>query len=115
MLLQVVSFDDTITRQELCCCKWMICTRLFGAGRETVRAVRGVSFGVGRGETLGIVGESGSGKSVTALSVLRLLTPPGRVASGQVLLDGTDLLTLCPSGRCAASGARASPWSSRTR
>ena len=86
----------------------------FGAGKATVRAVRGVSFAVGRGETLGIVGESGSGKSVTALSVLRLLMPPGRVASGRVLLDGPTCCR-CPSGRCAASAARGSRWSSRTR
>jgi oligopeptide/dipeptide ABC transporter ATP-binding protein len=54
-----------------------------------------MSFAVGRGETLGIVGESGCGKSVTALSVMRLiLTPPGRIAAGRILLEGTDLLRL---------------------
>ncbi len=58
-------------------------------------AVDGMSFSVGRQETLGIVGESGCGKSVTALSVLRLVpTPPGRIAGGRVLLDGRDLLAL---------------------
>ncbi|MBO0681898.1 MAG: ABC transporter ATP-binding protein [Candidatus Dormibacteraeota bacterium] len=56
-----------------------------------VRAVDGVSFKIERGETLGIVGESGSGKSMTALSILRLLPPPGRIASGQVLYRGRDL------------------------
>jgi oligopeptide/dipeptide ABC transporter ATP-binding protein len=60
-----------------------------------VAAVDGMSFAVGRGETLGIVGESGCGKSVTALSVMRLiLTPPGRIAAGRILLEGTDLLRL---------------------
>ena len=79
---------------------------VFGAGKETVRAVRGVSLAVGRGETLGIVGESGSGKSVTALSVLRLLMPPGRVASGRVLLDGADLMALSERQMRGVRGAR---------
>jgi peptide/nickel transport system ATP-binding protein len=59
------------------------------------RAVGGVSFGVARGETLGIVGESGCGKSVTALSIMRLLPDKlARTVAGSVTLDGTDLLTL---------------------
>jgi oligopeptide/dipeptide ABC transporter ATP-binding protein len=59
------------------------------------RAVDGVSFHVRRGETLAIVGESGCGKSVSALSIMRLVpNPPGRVVGGEVLLEGTDLLTL---------------------
>jgi oligopeptide transport system ATP-binding protein len=61
----------------------------------TVKAVDGVSFNLERGKTLGIVGESGSGKSVTNLSILRLIpTPPGRIASGEILFDGKDLLRL---------------------
>lgn len=61
----------------------------------TVRPVDGVSYSVRRGETLGVVGESGSGKSVTALSILRVL-PKGaaRVVSGEVLLNGRDILKL---------------------
>ena len=59
----------------------------------TVKALDGVSFTLRRGETLGIVGESGSGKSVTALSMMRLIpTPPGRIVSGKIVLDGEDLL-----------------------
>jgi peptide/nickel transport system ATP-binding protein len=59
------------------------------------RAVDGLSFEVGPGETLGIVGESGCGKSVTALSVLRLLPPRiGRTVAGSVRFDGTNLLAL---------------------
>jgi len=66
-----------------------------------LKAVDGVSFSVGAGETVALVGESGSGKSVTALSILRLVpSPPGRIAGGQVLLDGVDLLTL-PEARMA--------------
>ncbi|GAA3677889.1 ABC transporter ATP-binding protein [Nonomuraea antimicrobica] len=59
-----------------------------------VRAVDGVSLEVGRGQILGVAGESGSGKSVTAMSVLGLVRPPGRVARGSVRFDGEDLLTL---------------------
>ncbi|HMQ30371.1 MAG TPA: ABC transporter ATP-binding protein [Chloroflexaceae bacterium] len=60
-----------------------------------VKAVDGVSFHVERGETLGIVGESGCGKSVTSLSVMRLIpSPPGKIAGGQILFDGEDLLQM---------------------
>jgi oligopeptide/dipeptide ABC transporter ATP-binding protein len=62
-------------------------------GRE-LAAVDDVSFFVRRGETLGLVGESGSGKSVTALSIVRLVAPPGRVASGRVMLEDVDLFSL---------------------
>ena len=58
-----------------------------------VQAVRGVSFQVERGETVGIVGESGSGKSVTSLSIMGLIpSPPGRVTGGSVRLDGEELI-----------------------
>jgi oligopeptide/dipeptide ABC transporter ATP-binding protein len=61
----------------------------------TVKAVDGVSFSLKKGETLGIVGESGSGKTVTSLSILRLIpSPPGRIISGEVNLEGKDLLKL---------------------
>ena len=69
-------------------------TTRFHTGYGTVTAVDGVSFTVGRGETLGLVGESGSGKSVTALSILRLVSEPGRIEAGSVELNGTDLLKL---------------------
>ncbi len=55
-------------------------------------AVNDVSFTIQRGETVSLVGESGSGKSVTALSVMRLIQPPGRIVSGQVVFDGRSLL-----------------------
>jgi peptide/nickel transport system ATP-binding protein len=58
----------------------------------TVRALDGVSFTVGRGETVGVVGESGSGKSVTALAILGILHPAARVTRGRVVFGGLDLL-----------------------
>ena len=64
-----------------------------GNGQEAA-AVDDVSFEIGRGETLGLVGESGSGKSVTALSIVRLVMPPGRIVGGRVELDGRSLLEL---------------------
>jgi oligopeptide/dipeptide ABC transporter ATP-binding protein len=60
-----------------------------------VRAVDGVSYSLGRGETVGVVGESGCGKSVTALSILRLVPdPPGRITGGQIAFEGNNLLEL---------------------
>jgi oligopeptide/dipeptide ABC transporter ATP-binding protein len=56
-----------------------------------VPAVNGVSFAIERGETLALVGESGSGKSVTALSILGLIAPPGHIAAGRILYDGKNL------------------------
>jgi ABC-type dipeptide/oligopeptide/nickel transport system ATPase component len=59
-----------------------------------VRAVNGVSFEIAPGETLGLVGESGCGKTVTALSLVGLIDPPGEIYSGEVLLDEQNLLEL---------------------
>jgi oligopeptide/dipeptide ABC transporter ATP-binding protein len=59
-----------------------------------VRAVDDVSLHLDRGELLGLVGESGCGKSITALSVMRLIAPPGKIAGGQINFDGRDLLKL---------------------
>jgi oligopeptide transport system ATP-binding protein len=61
----------------------------------TVKAVDGVTFQLKRGETLGIVGESGSGKSVTSLSIIRLIPdPPGKIVSGEIVFNGSDLLMM---------------------
>jgi len=59
-----------------------------------VRAVNGVSFYLDRGELLGLVGESGCGKSITALSIMRLIAPPGKIVGGEIIFDGKNLLTL---------------------
>ena len=59
-----------------------------------VRAVDGIDFHVDRGEIMGLVGESGCGKSVTSLSIMRLVATPGRIEGGEIVFDGTDLLTL---------------------
>jgi oligopeptide/dipeptide ABC transporter ATP-binding protein len=67
----------------------------FDTSHGAVRAVDGLSYSVSQGQTLAIVGESGSGKSVGSLAVMGLLQrPPARIASGQVLFNGTDLLAL---------------------
>jgi peptide/nickel transport system ATP-binding protein len=70
-----------------------LCTWLDTAD-AVVHAVDGLTFQIQRGETFAILGESGSGKSMTALSVMRLLPDSGRIVSGQVLLEGTDLVAL---------------------
>jgi len=65
----------------------------FDTDEGTVKAVDGVSFHLDRGETLAVVGESGSGKSVMSLSMMRLIpTPPGRIAGGEILFEGEDLV-----------------------
>ena len=67
----------------------------FYTDNGVAQAVDGVSFAVGVGETVGVVGESGCGKSVTALSILRLVRPPGRIEPGSVMrFEGRDLMTL---------------------
>jgi oligopeptide/dipeptide ABC transporter ATP-binding protein len=69
-------------------------TTVFDLASGPAPAVDDVSFEVRPGETLGLVGESGSGKSVTALSIMRLVLPPGRIAGGSICFKGRELLTL---------------------
>jgi oligopeptide/dipeptide ABC transporter ATP-binding protein len=69
-------------------------TTVFDTAKGPVSAVDEVSFEIRAGETLGLVGESGSGKSVTALSIMRLVQPPGRIAGGRITFKGRDLLAL---------------------
>lgn len=65
--------------------------------RATVKAVDGVSFWMAPGEMVGLVGESGSGKSVTALSILRLIQPPGRIVAGEIIFQDRNVLALSES------------------
>ena len=79
----------------------------FYTGAGVARAVDGVSFTIAPSETLGIVGESGCGKSVTALSILRLVQPPGRIEAGsRILFEGQDLLQLDDAGIRRVRGNR---------
>ena len=75
-----------------------------------VRAVDGVSFYLERGELLGLVGESGCGKSITALSVMRLVGPPGKITGGEIFFAGRDLLKLSNAEMRAVFRATDSPW-----
>ncbi len=74
----------------------------------TVPAVDGVTFDIREGETLGIVGESGCGKSVTALSVMRLIAPPGKIIEGEVIFEGENLLKLPDSAMYHIRGGKIS-------
>ncbi len=83
-------------------------TTVFELPDGPVTAISGVSLSIGRGETLGLVGESGSGKTVTALSIMRLVPPPGRIAGGPVSFEGMDLLALPERAMRRVRGARIS-------
>jgi peptide/nickel transport system ATP-binding protein len=69
----------------------------FATRRGALTAVRGVSFSIAAGEVLGLVGESGAGKSVTGAAIIGLIDPPGRIASGRVLLGGRRIDDLPPA------------------
>jgi peptide/nickel transport system ATP-binding protein len=72
-----------------------------------VKAVRDMSYHLDRGETLAILGESGSGKSVSSSAIMNLIDmPPGRISSGEILLDGIDLLTMPLSQRREINGRK---------
>jgi len=66
----------------------------FMIGKGTIKAVDGVTFSLDRNETLAIVGESGSGKSVSALSIMGLIKPPGKIVSGEIWFNGRNLLDM---------------------
>jgi len=80
-------------------------TTAFALDGRLVPAVHDLSFEILAGETLGLVGESGSGKSVTALSILRLVQPPGRITGGSIVFRDRDLLTLSEAEMRRVRGA----------
>ena len=80
----------------------------FNSPHGCLRAVNGVSLSIDNGTTVALVGESGSGKSMTALSVMRLVPPPGRLTSGSINFNGTNLLDLSDDEMRAMRGSRIS-------
>ena len=78
----------------------------FASRRGTLRAIDGVSFDIAKGEVLGVVGESGAGKSVTGLSVIGLIDPPGRIAGGEIRLAGLRIDNLPPEEMRRIRGKR---------
>ena len=82
------------SNKELCLSVRKLKTSFFLNSGRKVQAVRNMNFDLYKGETLGVVGESGSGKTVMAKSILRLITPPGKIESGKVMLGETDLMRL---------------------
>lgn len=81
------SYDDVILRVEELRVHYATPT-------GDVIAVNGISFNVYQGEMIGLVGESGCGKTTTAMGILRLVQPPGRIVHGRIILNGTDVVSL---------------------
>ncbi|OGO76598.1 MAG: peptide ABC transporter ATP-binding protein [Clostridiales bacterium GWB2_37_7] len=80
----------------------------FHIGNQMIKAVDGISFNVEKNETLAIVGESGSGKSVTALSIMGLINPPGKIMEGEIEFNKVNLLKLNEKQMCMVRGNRIS-------
>jgi peptide/nickel transport system ATP-binding protein len=80
----------------------------FPVSGSTFDAVRGVSLSLAAGSVLALVGESGSGKTMTALSIMRLIPPPGRISSGDIFFEGRNLASLSPEALRSIRGRRIS-------
>ena len=78
----------------------------FPSRRGTLTALDGISLSIERGEVLGVVGESGAGKSLTGLSIIGLLEPPGRIAGGEIRLEGKRIDNLSPEEMRRVRGRR---------
>lgn len=78
----------------------------FGSRTGPVTALNGISFGLARGERLGIVGESGAGKSITGFALMNLLSRPGYIDGGQILFEGADVAQMSPKEVRAMRGDR---------
>jgi peptide/nickel transport system ATP-binding protein len=98
LLNQALSADEILRVEDL--------RTEFRTSDGVVRAVDGVSFEIQRGQTMGLVGESGCGKSVTALSILKLIDYPGRIAGGRILFDDLDLAEVEPEEMRKIRGAK---------
>lgn len=81
----------------------------YASGKDTVKAVNGISFGLEKGESLGLVGETGAGKTTTALAIMGLVpNPPGKVVNGEILFEGEDLLQTSQADMRKIRGAKIS-------
>jgi peptide/nickel transport system ATP-binding protein len=80
----------------------------FPQGKNSFDAVRGISLSLATGSVLALVGESGSGKTMTALSIMRLVPPPGFISSGEIIFEGQSLLTLSEDALRSIRGRRVS-------
>ncbi|HUL55965.1 MAG TPA: ABC transporter ATP-binding protein [Usitatibacter sp.] len=78
----------------------------FNTRRGSLTAIDDVSFDIAQGEVLGVVGESGAGKSLTGMAIIGLLEPPGRVAAGEILLEGERIDNLAPEAMRKVRGRR---------
>ncbi|MDE2006065.1 MAG: ABC transporter ATP-binding protein [Rhodospirillales bacterium] len=78
----------------------------FPTRRGVLRALDGISLGIAPGEVLGVVGESGAGKSLTGAAIIGLLTPPGRIAGGEIRLEGARIDALPPEAMRRIRGRR---------